>query len=238
MKHSAWWMMSMTGCALAMGGQTPPGGGAASGKQPAAPAATQHGGASVSVAAPFQEPADIVWGPGREVQAGLRVRLWATDQHAGRFIFDVYVRNRTKRTLNVNCLSFTGLSVPSDSDYTTEVQSDTIYCTPHLRDGSGRPIDINFRQGVDNSQYVLAPGQVVNVSHWMLRTMNRDEKMNHNPKGTNKAGYTQVAFVEPGKHRMTCDVSVSVSPGSSSRRATLRTGEAVFDVTEADVAAK
>lgn len=213
------------------GGQKPPGAGAAPSQPPAAPTTLQRGDASPPAAAPSQEPADIVWGPGREVQAGLRVRLWATDQHAGRFIFDVFLRNRTKHTLNVTCPSYPGLTVPTDGLYTTLIQSELIYCTPHLRDSNGRRVDVGFRLGSDDRQYTLEPGQGVEVSHWMLRTMDRGAQ------GTARANYTLVALVAPGMHRMSCDVSASWD-SKGGRRTLLRTGEVAFDVTEADVGAE
>ncbi len=218
-------MTTMAACAIAtcVGGQAP--------IKPSAASATLHrSDASASVAAATQESADVVWGPGRAVQAGLRVRLWAGDQHASRFIFDVYLRNRTKHTLTVNCQSFSGLSVPSDAAYSTEVQSDSIYCSPHLRDSNGRPVDVGFRMGANDSRYAVESGQVLYVSHWMLRTMDR------RAKGTNRANYTQVAFVEPGKHRLYCDVSASWGSKGGRRPMLLRTGEVAFDVTGADVA--
>lgn len=210
----------------------PPARGAVAPSQPPAVAATlQRGEEASPVAVPFQEPSDIAWGAGREVQAGLRVRLWATSQHAARFIFDVYLRNPTKHTLHVTCPSFAGLCVPTDADYSTLVQSDSIYCSPHLRDSNGRAVDVDFHLGTQDRQYTIEPGQVVYVSHWMLRTMGRGAQE------TEKAKYTQVAFVEPGKHRMTCDVSAGWG-SKGERRTRLRTGEVAFDVTAVDVAAE
>lgn len=171
---------------------------------------------------------DITWGSGRDVQAGLRARLWATDKHASRFIFDVYLRNCTKETLNVTCPSFDGLSVPLDGvDYTTKIQSNSMYCSPHVRDSKGKKVDVGYHIGTENQQYLLAPGQIALVSHWMLRTMGKSTQTNQ------KAHQTQVAFVEPGKHRIQCEVSASWGNKGELRK--LRTGEASFDVTGADI---
>jgi beta-lactamase regulating signal transducer with metallopeptidase domain len=212
--------------------KTPPVSGGARSQPPAAASATtRRGDAAVSVAVPSPEPADIAWGPGRDVQAGVRVRLWATGQHAARFVFDIYLRNRTKHTLNVTCPSFVGLSVPTDSSYSTEIQSDLIYCSPHLQDSTGKPLDIGFKLGSEESQYAVGPGQIVYVSHWMLRTMDRQAK------ASRSANDTQVAFVEPGKHRMDCTLSASWE-SKGGRRTKLRTGQVTFDVTGADVAAE
>ena len=225
--------MAVAAFALATGagGQTPSNGGAAPHQQPAAPATILRDDAALPVAPASEVPSDIAWGPVREVQAGVRARLWAASHHASRFIFDVYLRNCTKHTLNATCLSYSGLSVPTDSSYGTEVQSDLIYCSPHLRDSDGRRVDVSFRLGTEDRQYAIEPGQVVYISHWMLRTINRQAK------GTQRANYTQVALVEPGKHRMSCDVSVSWG-SKGERRAMLRTGEAAFDVTADDVKAE
>jgi beta-lactamase regulating signal transducer with metallopeptidase domain len=213
------------------GGQAPTSSEDASSQTPAAPATVPHGNASRSVAAPPQEPAGIVWGPGREVQAGLALtsRYGSADQHTGLYVFGVYLRNRTSHTLNINCQSYDGLTVPGDNtEYETLIQSNLVYCTPHLLDSNGKPVDVAFKLGADNIQYSLGPGQVVLVSHWMLRTMDRT-------KGSTRAKYTLVALVEPGKYRMSCDVSASWGGG---RRVILRTGETAFDVTRADVAAE
>ncbi len=212
----------------AVGAKTPLPSGDAPGNPPAASAALQGGGAPLSVPAASKEPADIVWGPEGDVQAGLRARLWAAPQHAARFIFDVYIRNRTKQALNVSCPSFAGLTVPTDSDYSTELQSNLIYCTPHLQDSKGKAVEVAFKPGEEDSQFVLLPGQAVNVSHWMLRTIDI------RAKGSQRADHTLVAFVESGKHRLYCDVSVS----RGSQRTMLRTGKAAFDVIGADVAAE
>lgn len=153
-------------------------------------------------------------------------RYGRDDQHTGLYVFGVYLRNRTNHTLNVNCPSFDGLTVPGDdTDYTTLIQSPHIYCTPHLRDSTGRSVDVNFQLGAEESPFSIEPGQVVLVSHWMLRTMASQTKDVHNAK------YTLVAFVAPGKHRMACDVNATWG----GRRTTLHTGEAAIDVTGEDV---
>lgn len=217
--------------AASAGGQPPASGTGAASQAPTAPATIHREDVAIRVTSASVEPADIAWGPGREVQAGLRVRLWAGSQHASRFIFDVYIRNRTDHMLNVTCPSFAGLSVPSDSDYSTEVQSRSIYCSPHLRDSQSKQVSVRFLPRTDEQQYAIAPGQSVYISHWLLRTMNR------RVRGTNSTKYTQVAFVETGKHRMSCDVSV-LWGGRGDRYRKLRTGEAAFDVTAADIEAE
>src|SRR5580700_12223923 len=45
----------------------------------------------------------IVWGPGREVQAGMRIRLRVRGEQPGQFLFDVFLRNKTDRPLTVEC---------------------------------------------------------------------------------------------------------------------------------------
>ncbi len=209
------------------GGQTPSGGGAPS-TSPAVTVTMLRGNALEPAAAASQEPDGIAWGPGREVQAGVRSRLWAAPQHMARFVFDVYLRNRTKRTLTVTCPSRADLSVASDAPYWTAIQSDPIYCAPHLRDTGGSPVDIVFKLAEKDSQIAISPGQAVRISHWMLRTMDRTTKASH------KEILTQVAFVESGRHRMSCDVSASWG-GKGGRRMMLRTGETAFDVTAVDV---
>jgi hypothetical protein len=116
-----------------------------------------------------------------------------------------------------------------DTDYTTLIQSDLVYCSPHIRDSKDQPVDVRFRLGAEESRIVLDPGQVVMVSHWMLRTMDRQAKSSESAK------YTLVAFVDPGKHRVSCDVSARWG-SQGGRRTALRTGELAFDVTGADLA--
>jgi hypothetical protein len=175
-------------------------------------------------------PKDIAWGPGLEVQAGVRManRYGHQDQHTGLYVFAVYVRNLTKRTLTVACPSFSGLSVPADRvSYTTIIQTDRIHCTPHIRNGRGQSVDVSYRLSADHLRYRIGPGQAAMVSHWMLRVMPSAAK------GPDTAKYTQVAFVEPGMHRVACDVNAS---WGGRKRTALRTGEASFEVTAEDVA--
>jgi hypothetical protein len=139
----------------------------------------------------------------------------------------VCLRNRTRNALTVICPGFVGLTVPQDDTmYTPQIQSPYIYCIPHLRDSKGKPVDVRYKLRAEDSQYTIGPGQEVVISHWMLRIMDRRAAGSPNTKK-----YTLVAFVAPGKHRMSCDVSAAWGGG---RRALLRTGEAVFDVTAAD----
>jgi hypothetical protein len=233
MRHSTWWVLSMAVVAMAagVGGQAPPGDGGAQSNPPAAPATEHRDGAALHGVPASQAPAGIAWGPGNEVQAGLVLtgRYGSPEQHTGRYVFGVYLRNGTEQTLSVNCPSFRGLSVPWDQiEYSTRIQSPLIYCSPHIQDGRGKPVDVKFRPGADRIQFSIGPGQVVEVAHWMLRTMDR------RAKGPETASYTQVAFVEPGKYRVSCDVSGSWG-AKGSRPKTLRTGEVVFDVTKTDV---
>ena len=139
MKRGNRWVLSLAllGLVTGVGGQSP---------ASQAPATTQRDAALLPGMAASDVPNDIAWGPGREVQAGVRGRPWATNQHAGLFTFDVYIRNRTNHVLTVSCPSYSGYSVASDdTDYTTLVQSPLIYCTPHIRDGRGRPVDVSPR---------------------------------------------------------------------------------------------
>jgi hypothetical protein len=214
------------------GQQTPPNGGEAQSKPPAAPATMHRGDAALPPIPASAVPSDIVWGPGHEVQAGLVLagRYGNADQHTGLYVFGVYLRNRTRHTLNVNCQSFSGISVPSDGvSYTPIVQSPSIYCSPHVWDSKGRQVEVRYDLGVGDSQYALGPGQVATVSHWMLRT--KDSRA----KGSGRWSNNQVAFVEPGKYRVSCDVSTSWG-SKGDRRTLLRTGEAAFEVTGVDLA--
>ena len=104
----------------------------------------------------------------------------------------------------------------------------TLYCSPHVRDGKGRPADFRYDMGTDESQYALGLGQVAMVSHWMLRA--KDARA----KAAGTWNNNQVAFVEPGKHRVYCDMSASWG-SKGGWRLMLRTGEAAFNVTGEDV---
>jgi hypothetical protein len=234
MRHRTWWVAIMAVIAMAsgVGGQAPPGDGGAQRNPPAAPAKEHRDVTPRSGVPASHAPAGVAWGPGRELQAGLVLegRYGSPQQHTGLYVFGVYLRNRSRQALSVDCPSFAGLSVPWDeTDYSTLVQSPLIYCSPHVRDGRGKPVDVKFRPGTDRIQFAVGPGQVVYVAHWMLRTMDR------RAKGSNTASYTQVAFVEPGKYRVYCDVSASWGT-KGGRPTTLRTGDVAFDVTATDVA--
>lgn len=181
---------------------------------------------------------DIAWGPRTNVQAGLALvgRYGGKDQHTGLYVFGVYIRNTTKRPLPVVCPSFDGLSVPSDRvSYTTLVQSDRIYCTPHMVGPGGKAVAILTQPGTDLRRYELLPGQVAMVSHWMLRTLPKDLRdVPGGPSGYARE-YTQVAFVAPGRYRMVCDVGAQWGEVGG-RLPTPRTGQVAFEVTEADLA--
>jgi len=179
-----------------------------------------------------QAPAGMVWGPGREVQAGLMLlsRYGGPDQHTGRYVFAVYVRNRTNRTLTVSCPGFGGLSVPSDGlKYTTLFQSPMIFCTPHLADSNGKPVEMKYKESADMRQFTLAPGELAYLSHWMLRA--KDVKS----KASSLSSDHQVAFVKPGTYHLRCDVK-SMWKGKPDRLGVLLTGVLSFDVTAADLA--
>ncbi len=194
---------------------------------PAASALPGRADQPLPALAPADVPKDIAWGKGREIQAGLRLswRYGHADQHTGLYVFAVYVRNVTQRTLTVSGPGFPGLCVPSDRiSYTTLVQTTRIYCTPRIADASAKAVAVKYRLSDDQQRWALGPGQAAIVSRWMLRTL---------PVAARKPeteGYTQVAFVEPGKYRLACDVAASWP-----RRATQRTGEVGFEVTAEDL---
>jgi len=215
----------------ATSGQTPSGNGGA--QSPPASAAIPGRDAPIAPA-PSQEPAGVAWGPGREVQAGLAMtnRYGRADQHTGLYVFGVYLRNRTNRTLNIRCPSFNGLTVPGDdTDYSTQIQTPSIFCSPHLEDSNGKTVDIGFHLGTEEREIALKPGQVMMVSHWMLRTIDRaarDER---------RAKFTLAAFVVPGKHQISCDVSATWG-NKEGKHTVLHTGKTAFDVTGEDLQRK
>ncbi|MCW3054021.1 MAG: hypothetical protein JWN14_3191 [Chthonomonadales bacterium] len=199
---------------------------------PATQAGTLHDGSTNTV--PAQEQAGVAWGPGREVQAGLAMtnRYGGADQHTGLYVFSVYLRNRTNRILNVNCPGFDGLTVPGDdTEYSTLIQTPSIFCSPHLEDSKGKAMDIGFHLGTDAREIALKPGQVVMVSHWMLRTIDREAK------DERRAKFTLAAFVEPGKYRISCDVSATWG-NKEGKHTVLHTGKTAFDVTGEDLQRK
>jgi len=213
--------------------KTASGGGVPS-QPPAAPATPPQNGAPAVPPASSEEPGNVAWGPGREVQAGLALvnRYGRPDQHTGLYVFGVYLRNRTNHLLNVTCPSFNGLTVPGDdTDYSTEIQTPSIFCTPHLEDSKGKSLEIGFHLGTEERDIALKPGQVVMVSHWMLRTIDR------NAKTPDRAKFTLVAFAVPGKHRLSCEVNATWGE-KDGRRTALRTGKASFDVTGEDLERK
>jgi hypothetical protein len=167
----------------------------------------------------------IVWGSGHEVQSGLRARLWTDGKNVGRFIFDVYLRNKTDRSLTVECPGNAGTSAPTDAGNTTLVQADKIYCSPIMEDKHGKLIDVGVRQGTDQRLYKIAPGQVILISHWMLQTRSNQAEL------APRKGETLVAYVSPGTYLMSCDVKAKWEDQSSE----LRTGKVPFKVLETDV---
>jgi len=172
------------------------------------------------------EFADVAWGPGREIQAGLRVRMSGGAKHNGLFIFEVCLRNRTNRTVSVQCPSYPGITVPEGgASFSTEEQSPLIYCTPILQDSRNKAVPIEFHQGTEERTYALKPNQVVVISHWMLRTVGPQSKASGRRIGA------LVAEVEPGKCHVACDVGALWD----GQRQTLRTERVRFDVQKADV---
>jgi hypothetical protein len=107
-------------------------------------------------------------------------------------------------------------------------QSRSIYCSPTIRDHTGKPLDVAWKMGTERLKYILKPGEIAQVSHWMLRT--KAPELN----GAGTWSNTQVAFVEAGKYRVACDLNASWGD-KSDQQAALRTGEVAFEVTKADL---
>ncbi|HLJ54727.1 MAG TPA: hypothetical protein VKT77_06770, partial [Chthonomonadaceae bacterium] len=152
--------------------------------------------------APADVPADIAWGSGRAVQAGVRSRLWSSN-HYGRFIFEVYLHNRTGRAITVTCPAYYGLTVAGDGTYTTLNQSDRIYCKPRLRDSMGETVKLPFRMSTEMSHIAIPADGVVLVSHWMLSTIRSGARPDL------KADANLVARVAQGRHTVSCFVPVA-----------------------------
>jgi hypothetical protein len=167
----------------------------------------------------------IIWGAGREVQAGLRIRLRVRGEQPGQFLFDVFLRNKTDRPLTVKCPWSSGPSEPAGAGDNSRAQSDRIYCSPIMEDKHGKPVDLDLRQGTEERKYSLAPGQIVQISHWMLRTRSNQAQ------NSNRMGQTQVAYVSPGAYLMSCGVKAEWEGQISD----IRTGKVPFDVLKADV---
>jgi len=221
--------------AVTAGAQAPQRDGANQGVVPPAPAAgaTRRNTETPLRGTPASRaPANISWGPGHIVQAGVAMynRYGSPNQHTGLYVFGVYLRNVAKSTLTVRCPSFDGLSVPSDATgYTTLIQSFSTFSTPHIRDSKGKPVPVTYKLGTDEKSVTLRPGEVVMVSHWMLRAMR---------SGTRKAegwSYDLVAFGTTGTYRVGCDVKVAWSDGDEAH-SLLHTGEAKIEVTNDDLA--
>lgn len=177
--------------------------------------------------APPKVPKEVMWGPGKDIQAGIALtwRYGAPDQNTGLYVFGIYIRNQSGKTVTVTCPSFEGLSAPWDqTDYTTLIQTRDIFCTPHIQNPRGKKIDIAYKLGKEKHTFNLAPGEAVEVSHWMLRTMSR--------KGERGKDFTQVIYVDPGKYRLTCDLEATMG---LNKRVSLRTAETTFEVTPDDL---
>ena len=133
MKRDKRWALSMAvlGLSTSVGGQTP------ANQAPAAHANTHRDEAPMAALA----PAGIAWGPGHEVQAGMRLELWPgnpklqeIEQPAGRFVFGLYMRNLTDRKVTVNCQS-------------SRDESHFVYCSPTIRDSRGNTVRCSMLLG-------------------------------------------------------------------------------------------
>jgi len=173
----------------------------------------------------------ITWGSGSTLQAGITLwnRYGNPDQHTGLYVINIYVRNSSTRPVSFNCPSYDGLSVPSDNTgYTTEMLSPDIYCSPQILDSNGKPVPIAIKRGSQRSEFRLKPGEVVLVSHWMLRTMSPADRENSQGK------FKQVIFVAPGRYRLNCTID-AVAKGEHGSHLTLKTGEQNLDVVSGDL---